>query len=155
MTPTRKKRALIVLILIAGIGVATSVAVVSLNENMMFFISPSEVHTQELSPDRQFRLGGLVVDGSIEQASEGLQVQFSVTDGAYDVPVVFNGILPDLFREGQGIVAHGFLRNGQFEAHEVLAKHDENYMPPEVQKALDKTGHPMGSGNASKTGAGQ
>lgn len=155
MTPKRKKRALIVLALVVGIGAATSVAVVSLNENMMFFISPSEVHTQDLPPDRQFRLGGLVVDGSIQHASEGLQVQFAVTDGAYDVPVVFNGILPDLFREGQGIVAHGFMRNGQFEAHEVLAKHDENYMPPEVQKALDKTGHPMGSGNAGKKGVGQ
>jgi cytochrome c-type biogenesis protein CcmE len=155
MTPTRKKRALIVLALVVGIGAATSVAVVSMNENMMFFISPSEVHTQELPPDRQFRLGGLVVDGSIQHATEGLQVQFSVTDGAYDVPVVFNGILPDLFREGQGIVAHGFMRDGHFEAHEVLAKHDENYMPPEVQKALDKTGHPMGSGNGGNTGAGQ
>ena len=121
----------------------------------MTAFSPSEVHTQELPPDRQFRLGGLVVDGSIEHASEGLQVQFSVTDGAYDVPVVFNGILPDLFREGQGIVAHGVMRDGRFEAHEVLAKHDENYMPPEVQRALDKTGHPMGSGNSAKTGAGQ
>lgn len=153
MTPTRKKRALIVLSLVVGIGAATAVAVMSLNENMMFFISPSEVHTQELPPDRQFRLGGLVVDGSIEHASEGLQVRFSVTDGAYDVPVVFNGILPDLFREGQGIVAHGVMREGRFEAHEVLAKHDENYMPPEVQRALDKTGHPMG--NPGSTGAGQ
>lgn len=155
MTPTRKKRALIVLTLIAGVGAATAVAVMSLNDNMMFFISPSEVHTQELTPDRQFRLGGVVVDGSVEHASEGLQVQFSLTDGAYDVPVVFNGILPDLFREGQGIVAHGFLRDGRFEAHEVLAKHDENYMPPEVQKALDKTGHPMGSGGGSRNGAAQ
>ncbi|HMB40177.1 MAG TPA: cytochrome c maturation protein CcmE [Wenzhouxiangellaceae bacterium] len=155
MTPTRKKRALIVLALVMGIGAATSVAVVSLNENMMFFISPSEVHTQELPPDRQFRLGGVVVDGSVEHASDELRVQFSLTDGAYDVPVVFKGILPDLFREGQGIVAHGTMRDGRFEAHEVLAKHDENYMPPEVQKALDKTGHPMGSGNAAKTGAGQ
>lgn len=155
MTPTRKRRALIVVALIVGIGAAASVAVVSLNENMMFFISPSEVHTQELPPDRQFRLGGLVVDGSIKHADEGLQVQFDVTDGAYEVPVVFNGILPDLFREGQGIVAHGFMRQGRFEAHEVLAKHDENYMPPEVQKALDKTGHPMGSGSGAKSGGGQ
>lgn len=155
MTPTRKRRALIVIALIVGIGAAASVAVVSLNENMMFFISPSEVHTQDLPPDRQFRLGGLVVDGSIKHSDEGLQVRFDVTDGAYDVPVVFNGILPDLFREGQGIVAHGFMREGRFEAHEVLAKHDENYMPPEVQKALDKTGHPMGSASGAKPGAGQ
>jgi cytochrome c-type biogenesis protein CcmE len=146
MTPTRKKRALVVAALVAGIGTATAVAVVSMNENMMFFISPSDVQNQELPPDRQFRLGGLVVDDSIEHADEGLRVQFSVTDGGHEVPVVFDGILPDLFREGQGIVAHGFLRNGRFEAHEVLAKHDENYMPPEVQKALDKTGQQSRAG---------
>ncbi|MBS3743391.1 MAG: cytochrome c maturation protein CcmE [Wenzhouxiangellaceae bacterium] len=146
MTPTRKKRALIVAALVAGIGTATAVAVVSMNENMMFFISPSDVLNEELPPDRQFRLGGLVVDDSIKHADEGLQVQFSVSDGGHQVPVVFNGILPDLFREGQGIVAHGYMRNGRFEAHEVLAKHDENYMPPEVQKALDKTGHNSGAG---------
>jgi len=142
MTPTRKRRALIVGGLVCGIAVAAGIAVVSLNQNMMFFISPSDVQAQELPPDRQFRLGGLVVDGSIEHADEGLEVQFAVTDGAAEVPVVFQGILPDLFREGQGIVAHGFMRKGRFEAHEVLAKHDENYMPPEVQKALDKAGHP-------------
>ncbi|MEX2498167.1 MAG: cytochrome c maturation protein CcmE [Wenzhouxiangellaceae bacterium] len=144
MTPTRKRRALIVLAMVAGVGAATAVAVVSLKENMMFFISPSEVHTQTLPPDRQFRLGGLVADGSVEHSDEGLQVRFDVTDGAYEVPVVFNGILPDLFREGQGIIAHGFMRDGRFEAHEVLAKHDENYMPPEVQKALDKAAHSSG-----------
>ena len=144
MTPTRKKRAMVVLGLVCGIAVAASVAVVSLNQNMMFFVSPSDVEAQELPPDRQFRLGGLVVDGSVEHADEGLEVRFAVTDGAAEVPVVFDGILPDLFREGQGIVAHGFLRNGRFEAHEVLAKHDENYMPPEVKKALEKTGHPAG-----------
>jgi cytochrome c-type biogenesis protein CcmE len=142
MTPTRKRRALIVVGLVSGIAVAASIAMVSLNQNMRFFISPSDVQAQELSPDRQFRLGGLVVDGSIEHATEGLEVRFAVTDGAAEVPVVYQGILPDLFREGQGIVAHGFLREGRFEAHEVLAKHDENYMPPEVQKSLEKTGHP-------------
>jgi len=144
MTPTRKRRALIVLGLAGGITVAASVAMVSLNQNMMFFVSPSDVEARQLPPDRQFRLGGLVVDGSVEHADEGLEVRFAVTDGAAEVPVVFDGILPDLFREGQGIVAHGFLRNGRFEAHEVLAKHDENYMPPEVKKALEKAGHPAG-----------
>jgi len=145
MTPTRKRRALFVLALTAGIGAAATLAVMSLNDNMMFFISPSEVHNQQLPPDRQFRLGGLVVDDSIEHADEGLRVEFSITDGAYEVPVVFDGILPDLFREGQGIVAHGFMRDGRFEAHEVLAKHDENYMPPEVQKALDKNAQHRGA----------
>lgn len=155
MTPTRRKRALIVFAVVVGVGAATAVAVTSLNDNMMFFISPSEVHGEALPPDRQFRLGGLVVDGSVKHASQGLNVQFSVTDGDYDVPVVFNGILPDLFREGQTVVAHGFLRNGRFEAHEVLAKHDETYMPPEVQKALDKTGYQMGADSTGRSGARQ
>jgi len=144
MTPTRKRRAWIVAGMICGIAAAASVAMVSLNQNMRFFVSPSDVEAQELPPDRQFRLGGLVVDGSVKHATEGLQVSFAVTDGAAEVPVVFDGILPDLFREGQGIVAHGFLREGRFEAHEVLAKHDEEYMPPEVKRALEKTGHPAG-----------
>ncbi|MDT8437982.1 MAG: cytochrome c maturation protein CcmE [Wenzhouxiangellaceae bacterium] len=141
MTPTRKKRLVFVAVLIVGISAAATVAISSMNENMRFFISPSDVQTQEFSPDRQFRLGGLVVDGSVRKSDRDLTVEFAVTDGAASVPIVFDGILPDLFREGQGIVAHGFFRNGRFEAHEVLAKHDENYMPPEVQKALEKTGH--------------
>lgn len=138
MTPTRRKRALFVTVLIIGISAAAAVAVVSLNQNMMFFISPSDVLAEEMPPDRQFRLGGLVVDGSVRHAEDSLEVQFEVTDGAHQLPVVFEGILPDLFREGQGIIAHGFLRDGRFHAHEVLAKHDETYMPPEVQRALEK-----------------
>lgn len=144
MTPTRKKRALFVSLLVAGIAAAATVAFYSMNQNMMFFISPSDVQAQEFPPDRQFRLGGLVVDGSVQQSSETLRVEFAVTDGAAQVPIVFDGILPDLFREGQGIIAHGFLRNGRFEAHEVLAKHDETYMPPEVKKALEKNNHYFG-----------
>ncbi|MDT8410042.1 MAG: cytochrome c maturation protein CcmE [Wenzhouxiangellaceae bacterium] len=143
MTPTRKRRATFVLVLVLGLAAATTVGIISMNQNMMFFLSPSDVQAEELPPDRQFRLGGLVVDGSVNRNSEDLAVQFTVTDGAHEVPVVFNGILPDLFREGQGIIAHGYLRGGRFEAHEVLAKHDETYMPPEVQKALDKAGHTM------------
>jgi len=145
MTPTRKRRALFVLVLVLGLAAATTVGIISMNKNMMFFLSPSDVQAQELPPDRQFRLGGLVVDGSVNRNAGGLAVEFAVTDGAHEVPVTFSGILPDLFREGQGIIAHGTLRNGRFEAHEVLAKHDETYMPPEVKKALEKTGHPMGA----------
>jgi len=144
MTPTRKKRALFVTVLLVGIAAAGTVATISMNENMMFFISPSDVEAQKFPPDRQFRIGGLVVDGSVKRSDESLSVEFAVTDGAATVPVVFEGILPDLFREGQGIIAHGFLRNGRFEAHEVLAKHDENYMPPEVKKALEKQNHYFG-----------
>jgi len=138
MTPTRKRRALFVSVLVIGISAATAVAVVSLNQNMMFFISPSDLLTEQMPPDRAFRLGGLVVDGSIRHSEDTLRVEFEVTDGGHQVPVVFEGILPDLFREGQGIIAHGSLRDGRFHAHEVLAKHDETYMPPEVQRALDK-----------------
>jgi len=145
MTPTRKRRALFVTVLIVGIAAAGTVATISMNDNMMFFLSPSDIQAQSFPADRQFRVGGLVVDGSVQRSSDSLQVEFAVTDGAAEVPIVFEGILPDLFREGQGIIAHGFLRNGRFEAHEVLAKHDENYMPPEVKKALEKTGHTMGS----------
>ncbi|NCO19918.1 MAG: cytochrome c maturation protein CcmE [Gammaproteobacteria bacterium] len=144
MTPTRKRRAIFVGILVLGISAAAAVGIVSMNQNMMFFISPSDVQAQEFSPDRQFRLGGLVVDGSVKHSQDDLQVEFAVTDGAAEVPIVFEGILPDLFREGQGIIAHGFLRNGRFEANEVLAKHDENYMPPEVKRALEKQNHYYG-----------
>ncbi|MDT8450066.1 MAG: cytochrome c maturation protein CcmE [Wenzhouxiangellaceae bacterium] len=144
MTPTRRKRALVVMALVVGVGIAATLAVRSLNQNMMFFLSPSDVQAQELPPDRQFRLGGLVVDGSVRHSPDSLQVEFTVTDGAHQVPIVFDGILPDLFREGQGIIAHGFMRNGRFEAHEVLAKHDENYMPPEVKRALEAQNHYYG-----------
>lgn len=144
MTPTRKRRAIFVGILALGLCAAAAVAIVSMNQNMMFFISPSDVQAQEFPPDRQFRLGGLVVDGSVRHSNQDLRVEFTVTDGAAEVPIVFEGILPDLFREGQGIIAHGFLRNGRFEANEVLAKHDEEYMPPEVKRALEKQNHYYG-----------
>ncbi len=144
MTPTRKKRALFVGVLVLGISAATAVAVVSLNRNMMFFISPSDVLEQDMPPDRQFRLGGLVVDGSVHHAEDSLRVEFMVTDGGHQLPVVFDGILPDLFREGQGIIAHGVLHDNRFHAHEVLAKHDENYMPAEVKRVLEAREHYYG-----------
>lgn len=144
MTRTQKRRALVVGLLILGLGIAAAIAINAMNRNLMFFISPSDVITNEFPPDRQFRLGGLVVDGSVRRAEDSLHVEFEVTDGAARIPVVFEGMLPDLFREGQGIIAIGFLRNGRFEAHEVLAKHDETYMPPEVKKALEKQNHYFG-----------
>ena len=142
MTPTRKRRLTTVLVIVIGVGVAAVVAIKALNENMLFFISPSDVKEQNLPAGKRFRLGGLVAGGSVSRASDSLAVTFVVTDGAASTDVRFDGILPDLFREGQGIIAIGQLTpEGYFEAAEVLAKHDENYMPPEVADALEKSGH--------------
>jgi cytochrome c-type biogenesis protein CcmE len=142
MTPTRKRRLIAVLVIISGVGIAAVVAIKSLNENMLFFVSPTDVKEQSLPAGKRFRLGGLVAGGSVSRASEGLAVTFVVTDGPASVDVRYDGILPDLFREGQGIIAIGELTpDGHFEAAEVLAKHDENYMPPEVADALEKAGH--------------
>jgi len=142
MTPTRKRRLIGVLVIIIGVGIAAIVAMQALNENMLFFISPTDVEEQNLPAGKRFRLGGLVAAGSVARASDSLAVAFVVTDGAKSVDVRFDGILPDLFREGQGIIAIGELSpDGHFEASDVLAKHDENYMPPEVADALEKAGH--------------
>lgn len=142
MTPTRKRRLMAVVVIITGVGIAAVVAIKSLNENMLFFVSPTDVEAQSLPAGKRFRLGGLVAGGSLSRASDSLAVEFVVTDGAESVVVRYDGILPDLFREGQGIIAIGELSaDGHFEAAEVLAKHDENYMPPEVADALEKAGH--------------
>ena len=142
MTPTRKRRLIAAIVIIIGVGTAAVVAMKSLNENMLFFVSPTDVEEQSLPAGKRFRLGGLVQGGSLSRASDSLAVKFIVTDGAHSVDVQFDGILPDLFREGQGIIAIGELSSaGHFEAAEVLAKHDENYMPPEVADALEKSGH--------------
>jgi len=136
-----------ILLILAGVGAATIVATRALKENLLFFVSPSEVYSEQVPAGRQIRLGGLVMPQSVTRAPDGLKIQFTVTDGAQDVVVHFDGILPDLFREGQGIIAIGALEeNGQFAADEVLAKHDENYMPPEVAEALAKAGHPAAGG---------
>jgi len=142
MTPTRKRRLIGVLVIVIGVGSAALVAMKSLSENMLFFVSPTDVKEQSLPAGKRFRLGGLVAGGSVSRAEDSLAVSFIVTDGAEIVNVTFDGILPDLFREGQGIIAIGELApDGHFEAAEVLAKHDENYMPPEVADALEKAGH--------------
>ncbi len=142
MTPTRKRRLIATVIIIVGVGAAAAVAMRALNENMLFFISPSDVIEQNLPAGKRFRLGGLVAGGSVSRAEDSLVVTFVVTDGVASTDVRFDGILPDLFREGQGIIAIGELSpDGHFEAADVLAKHDENYMPPEVADALEKSGH--------------
>src|SRR5258706_6068985 len=111
---------------------------------MVFFLTPTEVAEHKAPRDRSFRIGGLVEAGSVVREKDALTVRFRVTDTAQTIPVVFTGILPDLFREGKGVVAQGKLASdGTFRASEVLAKHDENYMPPEAADALKKAGHPM------------
>ena len=144
MTPRRKKRLYLLLIILAGIGTATGLALTAFDENLMFFYSPTEVRAGKAPVDHPFRLGGLVTQGSVQRQPDGLTVRFDLTDNQETVTVQYTGILPDLFREGQGIVSKGRLDgSGVFVADEVLAKHDENYMPPEVAEAL-KTAHEQG-----------
>ena len=134
-----KKRLAIVLLMVVGIGTTVTLAVIAFNENMLYFFSPTQVMAGEAPMDRVIRVGGMVTKGSVERASNSLHVKFSITDYAHTIPVEYIGILPDLFREGQGIVAIGQMQEGNtFLADEVLAKHDENYMPPEVADALKK-----------------
>jgi cytochrome c-type biogenesis protein CcmE len=138
MTPRRKKRLAMILLLVVGIGSATGLALNAFRKNLLFFFSPSQVVAGEAPTDHVFRVGGLVVDGSVRRQEDGLTVYFDVTDTVETIPVVYTGSLPDLFREGQGIVAMGRLdKNGAFMAEEVLAKHDETYMPPEVAEAIE------------------
>ncbi|MBX9608573.1 MAG: cytochrome c maturation protein CcmE [Gammaproteobacteria bacterium] len=136
MTP-RRKRMLVIGLGVLGIGVAVALILAAFNQNLMYFYSPSEVARGEAPGNRAFRLGGMVVKGSVQRDPQDLTVRFAVTDFAQQRTVTYKGILPDLFREGQGIVAIGQLDpGGVFVASEVLAKHDENYMPPEVAQAL-------------------
>jgi cytochrome c-type biogenesis protein CcmE len=136
MMKTRHKR-----LAIAGVGLAGTAAIAALvlnafEENLVFFYSPTQVVANEAPQQRTFRVGGLVEEGSVRR--EGVQVNFVITDTARTVPVRYEGILPDLFKEGKGVVAQGQMQGGVFVAREVLAKHDENYMPPEAAEALEK-----------------
>ena len=138
MAPKRQRLYLVIGGL-ALLGVAAALVLLAFEDNLVFFYSPSEVIAQDVPADRRFRLGGLVEEHSVVR--EGVTIRFRVTDLAHTIPVTFEGLLPDLFREGQGIVAEGTLDgNGVFVAAEVLAKHDEAYMPPEVADALKKAG---------------
>ncbi|MGD2138095.1 MAG: cytochrome c maturation protein CcmE [Gammaproteobacteria bacterium] len=138
MTPKRRKRLILIGLMVAGVGIAAGFALKAFNENLMFFYTPSAVAAGEAPAGHPIRVGGLVTTGSVQRQADGLTVNFDITDNAETITVQYTGILPDLFREGQGIVAHGKLQNGNlFVADEVLAKHDENYMPPEVADALE------------------
>ena len=145
---TRKQRRLwLVGLCLLGLGAAVGLSLAAFRQDVIFFVTPSGLSAQTRNGDnigRTFRLGGLVEAGSLSRSNQnGVSVaQFMVTDGAKTVPVIYRGILPDLFREGQGVVALGAIdRSGQFQASEVLAKHDENYMPKDVEEALKKEGH--------------
>lgn len=145
MNPKRKNRLMLVLLIIVGVGGAVALGLKALDQNLLYFFSPTQVMSGEAPTDHSFRVGGLVVDGSVKREKDGLTSHFDLTDNKKTITVTYTGILPDLFREGQGIVATGKLdgssKNGNlhFVAEQVLAKHDENYMPPEVKDALAKS----------------
>ncbi len=132
----RHQRLAIAAGVVAVVGVAAALVLNAFQSNLVFFYSPSQIASKEAPTGRTFRLGGLVAAGSVKR--DGVSVSFVVTDTARSVPVRYSGILPDLFKEGKGVVAQGQLKDGTFEAREVLAKHDENYMPPEAAEALKR-----------------
>lgn len=141
MKPHRQKRLGIILFIAAGLSVAVGLTLFALRQNINMFYTPTQVAAGEVASGVQFRIGGMVKAGTIQEDQNSLQVSFVTTDYASDVPVHYEGILPDLFREGQGVVAEGQIDSeGVFRASKVLAKHDENYMSPEVKAALDAAG---------------
>lgn len=138
----RHKRLGFIIAGLAGLGIAAALVLSAFQENLVFFFSPSQVAAKEAPIGRTFRVGGLVQAGTVQRDSDGLTVRFVVTDTAQSIPVVYKGILPDLFKEGKGCVAQGKIgADGVFYADQVLAKHDENYMPPEAGQAIDKARH--------------
>ena len=132
----RHTKMLLILVGLILIGLAASLILNAFKSNMVFFFTPTQVEKGEVPKNTGFRIGGLVVVDSIKRQNDGLTVNFTITDTAKSIPVVFKGVLPDLFKEGKGVVAQGKIENGIFIASEVLAKHDENYMPPEAAEAL-------------------
>ncbi len=147
----RHKRIVLILIALGLLGLATSLILNAFRSNMVFFYTPSQVASGEAPQQASFRIGGLVQQGSLKRDADGLTVHFVVTDLAKSTPVMYQGILPDLFKEGKGVVAQGKLdATGQFTASDVLAKHDENYMPPEAAEAL-KRAQASGSGAITHT----
>jgi len=144
MLTLRAKRFLWVAVGIATLAVAVALVLRAFNSNLVFFFTPTEVSQNKAPKDRTFRIGGLVTEGSVQRKPDGLTVAFTVTDTMQSIPVRYTGILPDLFKEGKGVVAQGKIGgDGVFTASEVLAKHDENYMPPEAAEALKRAGHPI------------
>lgn len=150
---TRKGRRLTIvltgLLLLSG---ATALVLIAFQDNILYFYVPSDIQAEAPAPGQAIRLGGLVEDGSVQKDDDSVTVRFRVTDLSHSIPVTYKGILPDLFREGQGVVTHGVLGpDGVFTADEVLAKHDENYMPAEVADALKKSGQWRDGGGSAET----
>ena len=140
----RHKRLILILVGLAAIGVAVALVLNAFRSNLVFFYTPTEIAEGKAPEGRPFRVGGLVEEGSLKRVGDGTSVVFVVTDSAKSIQVSYTGILPDLFKEGKGVVAQGSIQpDGSFRASEVLAKHDENYMPPEAAEALQRAGHPM------------
>lgn len=138
MTPRRRRMTLVGLIVL-GVGAAVAFALTAFQDNLLYYYPPSDIAAGKAPADRVFRVGGMVVEGSLKRPPGSLEARFVLTDFAHDVTVSYSGVLPDLFREGQGVIARGRLGpQGMFVAQEVLAKHDENYMPPEVAESLRK-----------------
>ena len=138
MTPTRKRRLLAVGLILLAVGIATTLTVFALQQNMNYLLTPVQVKAGEAAPYTTFRLGGMVKKDSIQRSPDSLDVGFTVFDGDAELPVKYTGILPDLFRENQAVIATGSLRDGVFVSTQVLAKHDENYMPKELADAMGK-----------------
>ena len=143
---SRYKRMWMVAGIVAGVGLAAWLGTQAFRSNVMFFFDPSQISAGEAPADKRFRLGGMVAKGSVQKTPGTLDIHFMVTDFKHTVPVSYSGILPDLFREGQGVVAHGRMQNGTFVADEILAKHDEKYMPPEVARSLKDNPPPPPAG---------
>ena len=139
MTPKRRRLSIVVIGLVM-LGTAAALVLTAFEDNLVFFFSPTDLQAKTVTAGQRIRVGGLVEEGSVEKSDDGLVVNFRVTDLDNVIPVTFKGVLPDLFREGQGIIAEGRLIQGTFNASEVLAKHDETYMPKEVADALKKSG---------------
>jgi cytochrome c-type biogenesis protein CcmE len=155
MTPTRRRRLVLVLGIVAGVSIAGALALSAFRQNVTFFFDPTQVAAGQVPAGERFRLGGMVTQGSLHRVPGSLEAHFVVTDFSHDVPVSYTGVLPDLFREGAGVVAHGRLRaDGTFVADEVLAKHDEKYMPPEVARSLKRRHGDSRAETAAPTTAG-
>lgn len=141
MNPKRRKLLLLTIFIVIGTSTAVGLVLTAFRQNLLYFYSPLQVKDGEAPTSRAFRIGGLVINGSVKRDPKSLAVQFGLTDTVSNITVIYNGVLPDLFREGQGIIASGrLLPNGEFKATEVLAKHDAKYMPPEVAAAIKKAG---------------
>jgi cytochrome c-type biogenesis protein CcmE len=144
MNPKRQRKLILIGVLVLGIGAAVGLAMYAMRQNINLFYTPSQLANGEAPSGQRIQAGGLVVKGTVQRDPKSLAVTFMISDLKKQVPVSYTGILPDLFKEGTGIVANGEFVNGRVEAEEILAKHDENYMPPQVKEAIEDAGHPKG-----------